>query len=265
MSLDKGEGENGEKKKRGCFFWALVVMVVAIAISYFFLRDDIERGVEVTRTVLAIRSLAKDEVPALRAEFPFDPAGPPTFDADLFRRYCTAREQMAQGFQPLVAQVAAMRGLPKIDASKPERALEQLGPLAEAARQAMQSVAPALRQARLSPEAFQWIATQTWGLAAEAAERNDWQGISAIEALRDTATEMGMFPQARGKEAGELAAILLDHLDARYELAGRSRAWQVVLAHLEAWRSAPPAAMLIDLGFAEHLQQILAELNKLAP
>ena len=253
--------EKKGNKLIGCLLWGVLILVIIVVAVLFMFRGEIKGLAEAAKTAQSAQQLMEQDIPSLRNEFPFDKKSPPAFDAQLFGRYCQARQEMADPVAVLLTRMGDVRSLRGLERN-PRAVLKKFGDLGDNIRDVLNAMAPALRRAQMSPETFQWVATQTWGQIAEAAIRGDYDAVAAIQNLRDTASELGVNSKIRDADTQQFAEGLLDHLGSRYELSGSSQAWGVVQGQWSQWNGAPEAA-LIDMGFAEYLERMLKEFKKL--
>ncbi|MBN1867275.1 hypothetical protein JW916_08275 [Candidatus Sumerlaeota bacterium] len=250
------------RSRRVWLLWlmgGLALFVCVLAVVAFVYRTEL---VALGQTSMAIRAGAAfvdTAAPALRRDFPFDPESPPAFDADLFGRYCAARQVIAtRGRTVFEATKELGRARPEMSRDR-MAILREIGPLARDARGLFDEVEKTLRRNRLNVEAYRWTAIQTWGHVALAARRGDSAASSVMALLR---SEFGAnIPElARAQNPSRVGEILLARLGERFETASATGAWGVIREGWTAWSTGAPACAA-DFAVMEFWDDFVREMR----
>ena len=164
LLVDDNNGGNGKSNRfRNALWISSVLAVVILGVVFLVYRAEIRGLSRAFFTVHSVRLFVNTKAPALLKDFPFEPEKPPVFNADLFQRYCKARETIGNNLKPLLDDLPLLEKMSVTNSfSSLRTASVEMAPVLTDVQSFFLSLEPILRENKLSVQEFRWVAIQSW-------------------------------------------------------------------------------------------------------
>ncbi|NQU44541.1 hypothetical protein HQ520_14720, partial [bacterium] len=222
----------------------LVVALLIIGLIVMFYGREIGGGMEIVSLARDLTKFQNETIPALERDFPFDAALPPLFDEDLFQRYCRVRDTVGRQLQPALPRIQGL--IRERDEGKPNaraafRGLNDVGPQL---RVMLATYGTSLRANQMSPDLFQYAASQSWGAAALAYDRKDPKSVGLFQEMVVRAHEwMGGETE---QDVDTFVKNVYDEVEPHLILANPYETWDMIVGSWTEWTNVPEA-FVVDI------------------
>ncbi|HBF34536.1 TPA: hypothetical protein DDW35_08225 [Candidatus Sumerlaeota bacterium] len=258
---DENGGNGKSNRFRNAIWISSVLAVVILGVFFLVYRMEIRGISRAFFTVHSVRLFVNNKAPALLKDFPFDAAKPPEFTAELFLRYCKARDTIGQNLKPLLDDLPLLDKMSITNSfSSLRTASVELTPVLNDVQSFFLSLEPILRENRLSVQQFRWVAIQSWGLTAQAiVQAGD---PKASKEMQDESDHWERLLQGRqgNMTPVELSKAILKEIGTEFNVQNSEAAWQVMQQHWSIWADCETGPE-VDVGMVRGWKELKSRMK----